>query len=149
MRGEVVERPWRHVDPLLLEHTRSKSADLASSRVAKRFRPPACQRTRYRWRVLSNWTLTDTSWVGPTWSSSECSRCHEGVSPEDASHRCGAGNEKTPLERGFLACAEEDSNLHPVIPDQALNLARLPIPPSAPERCGSIAPARAGGRVQA
>ena len=28
-------------------------------------------------------------------------------------------------------CAEEDSNLHPVIPDQALNLARLPIPPSA------------------
>ena len=30
-----------------------------------------------------------------------------------------------------LSCAEEDSNLHPVIPDQALNLARLPIPPSA------------------
>src|SRR5215218_2527721 len=33
--------------------------------------------------------------------------------------------------RGFFQCAEEDSNLHPVIPDQALNLARLPIPPSA------------------
>jgi hypothetical protein len=25
-------------------------------------------------------------------------------------------------ERGFSECAEEDSNLHPVIPDQALNL---------------------------
>jgi len=24
--------------------------------------------------------------------------------------------------RGFHVCAEEDSNLHPVIPDQALNL---------------------------
>ena len=29
------------------------------------------------------------------------------------------------------SCAEEDSNLHPVSLDQALNLARLPIPPSA------------------
>src|SRR3954464_9014546 len=33
--------------------------------------------------------------------------------------------------RALPPCAEEDSNLHPVIPDQALNLARLPIPPSA------------------
>src|SRR5215207_3849145 len=33
--------------------------------------------------------------------------------------------------QGLSRCAEEDSNLHPVIPDQALNLARLPIPPSA------------------
>jgi hypothetical protein len=39
-----------------------------------------------------------------------------------------------------LSCAEEDSNLHPVIPDQALNLARLPIPPSA-RGAPSIAPA--------
>jgi repressor LexA len=39
-----------------------------------------------------------------------------------------------------LRCAEEDSNLHPVIPDQALNLARLPIPPSA-QAGPSIAPA--------
>ena len=38
-------------------------------------------------------------------------------------------NAKSPAERGFSECAEEDSNLHPVIPDQALNLARLPIPP--------------------
>ena len=36
-------------------------------------------------------------------------------------------------------CAEEDSNLHPVIPDQALNLARLPIPPSARGQRRSIA----------
>src|SRR5687767_15708477 len=40
-------------------------------------------------------------------------------------------NAKSPATRGFRTCAEEDSNLHPVIPDQALNLARLPIPPSA------------------
>ena len=32
-------------------------------------------------------------------------------------------NAKSPAERGFSECAEEDSNLHPVIPDQALNLA--------------------------
>jgi hypothetical protein len=29
---------------------------------------------------------------------------------------------KAPRARGFRECAEEDSNLHPVIPDQALNL---------------------------
>jgi hypothetical protein len=29
-------------------------------------------------------------------------------------------NAKSPAERGFSRCAEEDSNLHPVIPDQAL-----------------------------
>jgi hypothetical protein len=29
-------------------------------------------------------------------------------------------NAKSPAERGFSECAEEDSNLHPVIPDQAL-----------------------------
>ena len=42
----------------------------------------------------------------------------------------GQDMRKAPLCRAF-SCAEEDSNLHPVIPDQALNLARLPIPPSA------------------
>ena len=31
-------------------------------------------------------------------------------------------NAKSPAGRGFSRCAEEDSNLHPVIPDQALNL---------------------------
>ena len=30
-------------------------------------------------------------------------------------------NAKSPARRGFPECAEEDSNLHPVIPDQALN----------------------------
>jgi hypothetical protein len=47
-------------------------------------------------------------------------------------------SDESPAERrkprrngAFAECAEEDSNLHPVIPDQALNLARLPIPPSA------------------
>jgi Metallopeptidase family M81 len=47
---------------------------------------------------------------------------------------------KAPTRGAFRRCAEEDSNLHPVIPDQALNLARLPIPPSAREG-RSIAPA--------
>jgi hypothetical protein len=42
-----------------------------------------------------------------------------------------AGKEKARSSGLSLSCAEEDSNLHPVIPDQALNLARLPIPPSA------------------
>ena len=28
---------------------------------------------------------------------------------------------KTPHSQGFRECAEEDSNLHPLIPDQALN----------------------------
>ena len=32
-----------------------------------------------------------------------------------------AESAKSPAERGFSRCAEEDSNLHPVIPDQALN----------------------------
>ena len=48
-------------------------------------------------------------------------------------------NTKAPHMRGLPRCAEEDSNLHPVIPDQALNLARLPIPPSARVRRRSIA----------
>ena len=43
----------------------------------------------------------------------------------------GSGHEKPRLSGAFLRCAEEDSNLHPVIPHKALNLARLPIPPSA------------------
>jgi hypothetical protein len=34
-----------------------------------------------------------------------------GIDPENA---------KSPAMRGFSKCAEEDSNLHPVIPDQAL-----------------------------
>ncbi len=32
----------------------------------------------------------------------------------------GPENGESPAERGFQKCAEEDSNLHPVIPDQAL-----------------------------
>ena len=45
--------------------------------------------------------------------------------------RLCARNDESPAFAGLSRCAEEDSNLHPVIPDQALNLARLPIPPSA------------------
>src|SRR6201991_2544115 len=53
---------------------------------------------------------------------SACSHLPEAVASRTTKPRC---------LRGFVSCAEEDSNLHPVIPDQALNLARLPIPPSA------------------
>src|SRR5919206_4869192 len=72
-------------------------------------------------------------------------RCHDGNSPPQRKRTDGPENAKTPPERGFLACAEEDSNLHPVNPDQALNLARLPIPPSARGR-GSIATTRPWAR---
>jgi hypothetical protein len=34
----------------------------------------------------------------------------------------GLQNDESPAYAGFRECAEEDSNLHPVIPDQALNL---------------------------
>jgi hypothetical protein len=37
-----------------------------------------------------------------------------------ANHRTSPDREKAPLCRAF-PCAEEDSNLHPVNPDQALN----------------------------
>jgi hypothetical protein len=33
-----------------------------------------------------------------------------------------AENDERPAVQGFRSCAEEDSNLHPVIPDQALDL---------------------------
>src|SRR5215218_4511284 len=55
-------------------------------------------------------------------------------------------NEKAPQMPGFITCAEEDSNLHPVIPDQALNLARLPIPPSA-RGLAEYSPGRPGDRL--
>ena len=42
--------------------------------------------------------------------------------------RTGSGRTKAPPCGAFAQCAEEDSNLHPVIPDQALNpVHRLPI----------------------
>jgi hypothetical protein len=44
------------------------------------------------------------------------------------------GNEKAPQMRGFHECAEEDSNLHPVIPDQALNLVTRVSDPSDASR---------------
>jgi hypothetical protein len=39
--------------------------------------------------------------------------------------RSGPRTTKAPTCGAFARCAEEDSNLHPVIPEQALNLARL------------------------
>ena len=60
-------------------------------------------------------------------------RRHGSVAPRARSHERDFGvrgaargrplrTTKAPPTRGFRECAEEDSNLHPVIPDQALNL---------------------------
>jgi hypothetical protein len=46
--------------------------------------------------------------------------CHENLPQPQAAN--ALRREKAPQMRGFRRCAEEDSNLHPVIPDQALNL---------------------------
>src|SRR3954471_4506520 len=63
--------------------------------------------------------------LGPPFSTAFSARSH------GAGTRYYRDEENPPACRLFRLCAEEDSNLHPVIPDQALNLARLPIPPSA------------------
>jgi hypothetical protein len=57
-----------------------------------------------------------TVWAPALWPS--CQR----ALPEKAPPTAGVDpkNAKSPAERGFSRCAEEDSNLHPVIPDQAL-----------------------------
>src|SRR4051794_8538950 len=62
-----------------------------------------------------------------------------GVGEPDVTPVRRARRKKKPRYAGLSPCAEEDSNLHPVIPDQALNLARLPIPPSARAARPSIA----------
>src|SRR4051794_41263265 len=88
------------------------------------------------WRRRSGETLS--GW-GTKWRTARSPCVKAGVTevlPRELGYE--PRNEKTPHLRGFLECAEEDSNLHPVIPDQALNLARLPIPPSARDRLGSI-----------
>src|SRR3954468_13360606 len=70
--------------------------------------------------------------VGHKWATRTCptaiGRCR-GKWPTGRRRACR--HEKAPRSGASPKCAEEDSNLHPVIPDQALNLARLPIPPSA------------------
>src|SRR5215208_6434328 len=50
---------------------------------------------------------------------------------------------KGPAVQAFSS-AEEDSNLHPVIPDQALNLARESVDPS--RSCRSVQMVRSRGR---
>ncbi len=49
----------------------------------------------------------------------------DGIDPENA---------KSPATRGLSRCAEEDSNLHPVVPDQALNLVTRVSYPSTASR---------------
>jgi hypothetical protein len=53
-------------------------------------------------------------------------------------------NEKGPDMRAFAHCADEDSSLHPVIPDQALNLVTRVSYPSAARQIVRIVPP--GGR---
>ena len=56
--------------------------------------------------------------------------------------RVGPINEKAPPRGAFATCAEEDSNLHPVIPDQALNLVTRLSYPSVACQIVRIVPAR-------
>src|SRR5687768_9624794 len=61
----------------------------------------------------------------------------------------GRGGE-SPARAGLVnECAEEDSNLHGVIPHKALNLARLPIPPPALAGAQNCSAARLFASVQA
>jgi hypothetical protein len=55
-----------------------------------------------------------TNW-GHSWRPC-CQGCCHGMWPHQAH------NDENPAFAGLSRCAEEDSNLHPVIPDQALNL---------------------------
>src|SRR6187402_1778645 len=72
------------------------------------------------------------SWWATVWATAMWPSCQRALSEKPAPvTEIPPENAKSPAGRGFSRCAEEDSNLHPVIPDQALNLARLPIPPSA------------------
>jgi hypothetical protein len=48
-----------------------------------------------------------------------------------------------PVSGLFSICAEEDSNLHPVIPDQALDLAHGSVAASKPQTKGGLRGARA------
>src|SRR3954469_14318891 len=70
--------------------------------------------------------------VGHKWATRTCptaiGRCR-GKWPTGRRRACR--HEKAPRSGASPKCAEEDSNLHPVIPDRALNLARRPIPPAA------------------
>jgi hypothetical protein len=63
-------------------------------------------------------TTRSRSWAGPL------------ASPRDPR------TTKAPTCRAFARCAEEDSNLHPVIPDQALNLVTQSGDPS--KSCSSV-----------
>ena len=65
---------------------------------------------------------SDTSGGGPQgWATRMWPSCQRALS-EKVAPTVGRDpeNAKSPAERGFSECAEEDSNLHPVIPDQAL-----------------------------
>ena len=70
---------------------------------------------------------------GPQGATHLWPRCQEAVSREGgpSPEKKSPSTTKALRMQGFRRCAEEDSNLHPLSVDQALNLARLPIPPSA------------------
>ena len=94
---------------------------------------PRCQRTTQRFRRVEV-HAHDTTLEGSLRGSRTLPQAQRRLSRNSAP--CGPSESqprttKAPTCGAFARCAEEDSNLHPVIPDQALNLARLPIPPSA------------------
>ena len=75
----------------------------------------ACGRVVVDAHLPSGWGTCWGTWMFPS--------CHRPLPEKVApSKRSGSTKTKAPRTRGFRECAEEDSNLHPVIPDQALNL---------------------------
>jgi hypothetical protein len=65
------------------------------------------------------WILTSTSY--PQAHERLVSLCPDGLVRSVVRPRPSRNWTAKPAGAGFLRCAEEDSNLHPVIPDQALN----------------------------
>ena len=84
------------------------------------YRRPGGGRPPGRWRLSAAPTIRQRQNRACEFAPICQRRCHAKFAP----HPLGRSeNEKRPAGRGFSRCAEEDSNLHPVIPDQALNLA--------------------------
>jgi hypothetical protein len=108
--------------PLHRAHCRRRSP-LPRSRIAATaaFHPRAGEPLR-RCLLASKSTLTYPS-KGHTGGPQACGpfvtrRCRGKLPPLGGAPK----TTKAPHTRGFRECAEEDSNFHPVIPDQALNL---------------------------
>jgi hypothetical protein len=88
-----------------------------------RIAPQAVDLVRFgAWSVWSQ-RLGSAPYRTGSWSLHELGHQWGNVAKAVATE-CGpqqAHNDESPAVAGLSRCAEEDSNLHPVIPDQALN----------------------------